>query len=152
LLPDFLGVHILLDSSGAEPEDAAWIPVGYDWLADFLRESDQTQESDMSFLKLLARHYDAVMNVKDMNLLFMPIGTGETASSKMLDVLNTTCASSDQHRYHIAQREGYAAVRAHYHSNGDAKHKSAVVGGENYWNVKVLPEDYASEAEARAAA
>ena len=41
LLPDFLGVHILLDSSGAEPEDAAWILVGYDWLADFLRESEQ---------------------------------------------------------------------------------------------------------------
>jgi phage protein D len=40
---------------------------------------------------------------------------------------------------------------AHYHSAGAARRKS-VVGGGNNKNVKVLPEDYASEAEARAAA
>ncbi len=33
-----------------------------------------------------------------------------------------------------------------------AKRKSVIVGGENNKNVKVLPEDYATEAEARAAA
>lgn len=43
-------------------------------------------------------------------------------------------------------------MRAHYHSNGKAKRKSVVVGGENNKNVKVLPEDYPTEAEARAAA
>jgi phage protein D len=100
---------------------------------------DQTHESDMSFLTRLAKRYDAVMTVKDRRLLFMPIGTSKTASGK------------PQHRYHIAQRESYAAVRAHYHSNGKAKRKSVIVGGENK-NVKVLPEDYATEAEARAAA
>jgi uncharacterized protein len=113
---------------------------------------DQTHESDMSFLTRLARRYDAVMNVKDLNLLFMPIGTGKTASGKTLDVLNLTRASGDQHRYHIAQRESYTAVRAHYHSNGLAKRKSVVIGGEDNKNVKVLPEDYATESEALAAA
>jgi uncharacterized protein len=43
-------------------------------------------------------------------------------------------------------------VRAHYHSNNAGKRKSVVVGGENDHSVKVLPEDYASEAEAKAAA
>ncbi|KWC22744.1 late control protein [Burkholderia ubonensis] len=113
---------------------------------------DQTHESDMSFLTRLAKRYDAVMNVKDTKLLFMPIGTGKTVSGKALDVLTITRASGDQHRYHISQRESYAAVRAHYHSNGKAKRKSVIVGGENNKNVKVLPEDYATEAEARAAA
>ncbi|WP_207003913.1 phage late control D family protein [Trinickia mobilis] len=113
---------------------------------------DQTHESDMSFLTRLAKRYDAVMNVKDLNLLFMPIGTGKTVSGKTLDVLQLTRSSGDQHRYHIAQRESYSAVRAHWHSNGKAKRKSVVIGGENNKNVKVLPEDYATEAEARAAA
>lgn len=113
---------------------------------------DQTHESDMSFLTRLAKRYDAVMNVKDKNLLFMPIGAGKTASGKPLDALALTRMSGDQHRYHIAQRESYAAVRAHYHSNAKGKRKSVIVGGDNNRNVKVLPEDYATEAEARAAA
>ena len=113
---------------------------------------DQTHESDMSFLTRLAKRYDAVMNVKDSHLLFMPIGTGRTASGEPLPVLRLTRASGDQHRYHIAQRESYAAVRATYHLNGKAKRESVRVGSETSRNVKVLPEDYATESEARAAA
>lgn len=41
LFPDFLGIHVFLDSSDAEPDDSVWIPVGYDWLAEFLREVEQ---------------------------------------------------------------------------------------------------------------
>lgn len=113
---------------------------------------DQTQESDMSFLTRLAKRYDAVMNIKDSHLLFMPIGTGETASGKRLEAVRLTRASGDQHQYHIAQRESYAAVRATYHSNGKAKRESVRVGAEDSRSVKVLPDDYATEAEARAAA
>ncbi|MFM0302409.1 phage late control D family protein [Paraburkholderia sediminicola] len=113
---------------------------------------DQTHESDMSFLTRLAKRYDAVMNVKDLRLLFMPIGTGKTVSGKTLGVLDITRASGDRHRYHVSQRESYAAVRAHYHSNSKGKRKSVVIGGENNKNVKVLPEDYPNEAQARAAA
>lgn len=113
---------------------------------------DQTHESDMSFLTRLAKRYDAVMNVKDLNLLFMPIGTGKSASGQDLASLSITRSDGDQHRYHVSQRESYAAVRAHYHSNGKGKRQSVIVGGEDSHNVKVLPEDYATEAEARAAA
>lgn len=113
---------------------------------------DQTHESDMSFLTRLAKRYDAVMNVKDSHLLFMPIGTGETASGAPLEALHLTRASGDQHRYHVAQRESYTAVRATYHSNGKAKRESVRVGEEDSESVKVLPDDYATEAEARAAA
>lgn len=113
---------------------------------------DQTHESDMSFLTRLAKRYDAVMNVKDSHLLFMPIGTGKAASGEQLGVLGLTRASGDQHRYHVAERENYAAVRATYHSSGKAKRESVRVGTEGSRNVKVLPDEFATEAEARAAA
>ncbi|CAE6784484.1 hypothetical protein R69658_04229 [Paraburkholderia aspalathi] len=113
---------------------------------------DQTHESDMSFLTRLSKRYDAVMNVKDSNLLFMPIGHGTSASGKTLASVELTRASGDHHRYHVAERENYAGVRAHYHTTGRAKRKSVVVGGENNHSIKVLPETYATEAEARAAA
>jgi phage protein D len=35
---------------------------------------DQTHESDLSFLTRLSKPYGAVMNAKEANLLFMPIG------------------------------------------------------------------------------
>ncbi|GAB5098720.1 phage late control D family protein [Caballeronia sp. HLA56] len=113
---------------------------------------DQTHESDMSFLTRLAKRYDAVMNIKDLHLLFMPIGSGKTASGHALTEISLTRRDGDSHRYHVAQRESYTAVRAHWHSNGAGKRQSVVIGGENNRDVKVLPEDYASEAEARAAA
>jgi phage protein D len=113
---------------------------------------DQTHESDMSFLTRLAKRYDAVMNIKDQHLLLMPIGSGTTASGKPLRDIVLTRASGDQHRYCIVQRESYTAVRAYWHSNGQAKRRSVLVGDDNSRSIKVLPEDYPSEAEARAAA
>lgn len=113
---------------------------------------DQTHESDMSFLTRLAKRYDAVMNVKEGNLLFMPIGQGRTFSGRAFTPLTITRKSGDQHRYHIAERENYEGVRAYYHSTGKAKREDVVVGGEDNKNIKVLPETYPTAAEARAAA
>lgn len=113
---------------------------------------DQTHESDMSFLTRLAKRYDAVMNVKDSHLLFMPIGHGTSVSGKPLALIELTRKSGDQHHYHVSERENYAGVRAFYHVTGRAKRKSVVVGGENNHSIKVLPETYPTEAEAGAAA
>lgn len=113
---------------------------------------DQTHESDLSFLTRLSKRYDAVMNVKDSHLLFMPVGQGTSASGKPLASIELTRASGDSHRYHVSERENYACVRAHWQATGHARRQSVVVGGENNRSAKVLPETYASEAEARAAA
>lgn len=113
---------------------------------------DQTHESDMSFLSRLAKRYDAVMTVKDSRLLFMPIGQGRTSSGQALTVLEIERKSGDQHRYHVAERENYAGVKAFWHSTGKAKRKSLQVGGETNHNIKVLPEVYPTEGEARSAA
>lgn len=113
---------------------------------------DQTNESDMSFLTRLAKRFDAVMTVKDGNLLFMPIGTGRTASGRALPALTIKRADGDRHRYNITERESYAGVRAFYHSNGDAEKKHVTIGGEDNKNLKKLPEVYPTVGEARAAA
>lgn len=113
---------------------------------------DQTHESDMSFLTRLAKRYDAVMNVKDTHLLFMPIGRGTTASGKPLTSIELTRRDGDRHRYHVSERENYAGVRAFYHATGRARRKSVVVGGDNNHSIKVLPETYPTEADASAAA
>ncbi|ADP02355.1 gp10 [Burkholderia phage KS14] len=113
---------------------------------------DQTHESDMSFLTRLAKRYDAVMNVKDSHLLFMPIGHGTSVTGKALGPVELTRKEGDRHRYHVSERENYAGVRAYYHATGRAKRKDVVVGGETNHNMKVLPETYPTEAEARAAA
>lgn len=128
-------------------------PVVGDALASIsIPHIDQTHESDMSFLTRLAKRYDATMTVKESNLLFMPIGKGVTASGKNMPTIEITRKDGDQHRYHIAERESYEGVKAFYRGSGRAKRKELVVGGENNRNIKVLPEVYATEAEARAAA
>ena len=113
---------------------------------------DQTNESDMAFLTRLAKRYDAVMTVKNGSLLFMPIGEGRTSSGKQLQVLAIARSDGDQHRYHVAERENYAGVKARWHSGGKAQTKDEIVGGESEKNLKVLPEIYPTQAEAKAAA
>ncbi|MGF7190647.1 phage protein D [Robbsia andropogonis] len=113
---------------------------------------DQTQESDIAFLTRLAKRYDAVTTVKDLRLLMMPIGAGKTASGKPLPTLTLTRASGDQHRYHVSQRESYTAVRAYWHSNGKAARQSVLIGEQDRKSVKVLPDEYPTEADARRAA
>lgn len=113
---------------------------------------DQTHESDMSFLNRLSKRYDAVMTVKDSRLLFVPIGEARSASGQEFKVIALTRRSGDQHRYHVAERENYAGVKAHWHDNTDGKRKSVIIGGENQHNIKVLPEVYPNEPAAKAAA
>jgi phage protein D len=113
---------------------------------------DQTHESDMAFLTRLAKRYDAVMTVKENRLLFLPIGAGVTASGQPLPVVTIERSTGDQHRYHVAERENYEGVRAYWHSGAKGKRKQVLVGGEMNRNIKTLPEQYVTEAEARAAA
>ncbi|WP_244125188.1 PD-(D/E)XK nuclease family protein [Burkholderia gladioli] len=60
LLPDFLGVHIFLDSREAVPEDAAWIPVGYDWLAEFLREAEKREATAQHVQQALSQFRNVI--------------------------------------------------------------------------------------------
>lgn len=117
-----------------------------------IKHIDQTHESDLSFLTRLAKQYDAVMTVKQQTLLFMPLGAARTVSGKALPLVEILRQATAQHRYHIAQREHYGGVQAYWHSIGQAKRQAVVVGEEDESNLKVLPEQYTSLAQAQAAA
>jgi phage protein D len=89
---------------------------------------DQTNESAANLLTRLARQYDAIATVKDGKLLFINAAGGVSASGKPLPAIHITRESGDRHRFAIADRETYSAVRATYNDLG------AAVKGEVVWN------------------
>lgn len=107
-------------------------------------------ESDIALLRRLGRMWDAVATVKAGNLVFSPIGKTQTASGKTLDTLTIVRANGDRHRYHVADRDTYTGVRAHWH-DVDAAHSRAVLAGSE-GHVKVLRGQFASEEDAKRAA
>lgn len=111
---------------------------------------DQTNESDVHFLTRLGRQYDAVATVKKGMLVFLPIGSTRTAGGRQLESITLTRADGDRHRYHLAARDSYSGVRAKWRDKRAAEDKGATAGTED--NLKTLPDTYASEDDALAAA
>jgi hypothetical protein len=70
----FLGIHILLDSNEAIPDDNAWIPVGYDWLADFLREAEQRESTAAHVQQTLAQFRNVIEDVAEDAMSSSPYG------------------------------------------------------------------------------
>lgn len=75
---------------------------------------DQTNESDVNLLTRLAGMFDAIATIKAGRLVFMPAGAGVSASGKALPVMTITRSDGDQHRFSIADRNSYTAVKALY--------------------------------------
>jgi phage protein D len=81
---------------------------------ELLDHLDQTNESDANLLTRLAGMFDAIATIKAGRVVFMPAGAGVSASGKPLPVMHITRADGDQHRFSIAERDSYAAVKALY--------------------------------------
>lgn len=125
---------------------------------------DQSDESDINLLTRLAGQLDAIAAVKADRLLFITAGTATTASGQPLPATTITRASGDDHRYSIADRAGYTAVKANYHDAKAAEQKHILVGNETIdsddatpnepsaGNTKTLRHIYASKANAERAA
>lgn len=75
---------------------------------------DQTNESDVNLVSRLAEWHGAVATVKDGRLLFISSGVGKTASGKPLPTATIDRKEGDRHRFAVADREAYTAVRAFY--------------------------------------
>lgn len=88
---------------------------------------DQTNESSANFLTRLAQQFDALATVKDGRLLFMPAGSGLTASGQAIPAVVIKRGSGDHHQFTLADRAAYNAVRALYHDTGLA------IKGEVIW-------------------
>lgn len=107
---------------------------------------DQTSESDLNILTRIGKLYDAVATVKAGYLLFAPIGAGISANGHAFPTVRLTRADGDHHRYHVADRDAYTGVRAHWHSVGAAKKQSVIAGNKK--TLKTLRTVYATEADA----
>lgn len=88
---------------------------------------DQTNETSANFLTRLGERHDAIATVKNGRLLFTPAGAGITASGREIPAVFISRRSGDRHRFLIADRVAYQAVRALYHD------VNLAVKGEAIW-------------------
>lgn len=127
---------------------------------------DQAGESDANLLTRLAQDYGAIATVKAGKLLFIPPGQATTASGKPIPQVTLTRKDGDMHRWGVADRASFTAVRANYHDVKQATRAFVVVGNEEEidganvespteptaTNTKELRHTYANRANALRAA
>jgi uncharacterized protein len=144
------------------------VPCMSDDLSDEpIEHIDQTNESAANFLTRLAKQYDAIATVKNGRLIFLPAGGGLSVTGKPLPPVEIVRSSGDQHRFSIADRETYTAVKALWHDVKGATKGEEIVGKDQLpgagaggqpaiepsaANVKTLRHVYATKANARRAA
>lgn len=82
LFPSYRGVHIFLDSNEAVPQDPSWLPLGYDWLAEFLADCDRMNWLSTDVKSTLAQFRTIIQDADE-----------ESSSSSPLASLITKVAS-----------------------------------------------------------
>jgi hypothetical protein len=103
-------------------------PCVSDWLAKRpVEHIDQTNESDANLLTRLAHHHDAFATVKNGRLLFIKAGDAESATGKPFPLVKITRASGDRHRFAVADRNAYTAVKAYWHDLDKATKGEVIV-------------------------
>lgn len=75
LFPSYRGIHVYLDSNEAEPKDEAWLPVGYDWLAEFLKSSEQRESTAQHVREALAQFRSVIEDEDEDSAARSPLGT-----------------------------------------------------------------------------
>lgn len=91
-----------------------------------LKHIDQTNESDGSFLARLGQQEGAIAAIKNGQLLFMPQGSGKTASGKPIPPLLLTREVGDSYRFTLADRGAYTGVVASWLNTRKPKQKDEV--------------------------
>lgn len=110
---------------------------------------DQTDESDMSLLSRLAKKNDAVVQVKNGNLIMIKKDEGKTVSGKPLQVISLTPDQVSSWQCTISSRGDVKKVTANYLDVATGKNGEVSVGvGEP---VVSMPIRYSSKQEAEAA-
>lgn len=75
LFPTYRGIHIYLDSNEAEPKDESWLPVGYDWLAEFLKSSEQRESTAPHVREALAQFRSVIEDEDEDSAARSPLGS-----------------------------------------------------------------------------
>lgn len=110
--------------------------------------------SDAARLKALGKAYDAVATVKAGNLLFAPIGNGQSATGKGIPALAIDRRdTSPGQSYEEVAREDYAGATAVWHDQATGQQKTVTIGaGSTSKKPKRLGRVYHSESAATEAA
>jgi phage protein D len=88
---------------------------------------DQTNESDANLLTRLAHQHDAIATVKQGKLLFIKAGEAQSVTGKPFPEVVIQRKSGDRHRFAVADRNAYTAVKAIWHDVQKAKRGEVVV-------------------------
>ncbi|EMT2451706.1 phage late control D family protein [Salmonella enterica] len=142
--------------------------------------SDQTSESDASYLARLGHEYGFRFSIRDATLMLLSTDGNKTAGNTPLPTLTLTREAGDRHQFTVADRDAYTGVVAHYINHnkaeretvsvkrrrktsapapkapepgkrtGNARQGDYLMGSDE--NVMVLRHTYASEGNARRAA
>lgn len=115
-------VRAIADENGLTPLIAPALE------AQFIEHIDQTNESSANLLTRLAGMFNAIATVKNDRLMCMPAGQGKSASGKRIPAVIIRRQDGDSHRFGIAERDTYTAVRATYYDT-HAGTKGEVVWG-----------------------
>lgn len=111
--------------------------------------AEQSNKSDMQFLRDLARRYDATCTVKAAHLIFTPIGATTTATgASMPTAVITRTKGSRASWKRCARDKAQDGAEAQWHDRKSGKRKTQGTGGNN---PKRLKRVYSSESDADAA-
>jgi phage protein D len=110
----------------------------------------QSRESDLAFLRRLGREHDAVATIKRGVLILKPIGTGATASGRVLPTLTIRRRDGDTHNFSRQKRDDVPGVTATWHDRKGAKPETVTAGKSE--GAKKLARIYGTKADANAAA
>jgi len=112
---------------------------------------DQTNESDANLVTRLADDFGAIATIKSGRLIFVPSGTGLTASGQLLPAVSISRKDGDRHSFRATDRDGtYTGVQAKWHDLGSARTCTVLAGKEG--STRVLKRVYPDQATAQAAA
>lgn len=115
----------------------------------YIEHVDQTGESDLVLMHRLARHFDAVFKVRDLQMYLLPRGEDSKALMPVIDLSPGNVTRWD---VRLLGRPKYGAVRAFWRDIEAAKTESVMVGdGEPVFEVRhPSPTREAAEAYAKA--
>ena len=112
---------------------------------------DQANESDGHFLTRLAARYDALLNIKNNNLLFMPQGQGQSVSGAHLDPITIHRSQTTEHDYNAVDRQAhYTGATAKWWDSTEGKIKKEIAGDDK--TTKRISTKFSTQDEAKASA
>lgn len=116
-----------------------------DLASQVVDHAEQANQSDMEFLRDLARRYDAVATVKAAALILAPVEATTTATGAAIPSFTLTRADGDKYAYREDAREGGSdGAEAQYQDPDTGQRQTVGTGGSNPKRVKRVHHSKAS--------